>query len=108
MSTLPEEEGKLSGGEECTNKIRKVQYRTKGRFYEKFRQIIEQFFSTLKGIKRSTKDSAGFSQDWKESHLPEELDVTEKMNECVFSGFAKEENTLFAKAAVLSLRKKMQ
>lgn len=65
-------------------------------------------FFYYKRSKRPTKDSSGFCQDWKSSHLPEELDITEKMEECVFSVLTREENTLCAKAEVLTLQKKMQ
>lgn len=38
----------------------------------------------------------------------EELDVVGKMDESIFPGFSREEGTPWAKAEVLSLRKKMQ
>lgn len=54
------------------------------RFLLEVRTDNRTTFFYYKRSKRPTKDSSGFYQDWKSSHLPEELDITEKMEECVF------------------------
>lgn len=48
---------------------------------------------------KSTKDSVRFCQDREEGHLPKEFNIMgEKMDECVFLVFTREENALWAKA----------
>lgn len=47
-------------------------------FYEKLSEITEQLFLDYKRNRKLSKDSAGFCQDRREGHSPEEFGITEQ------------------------------